>query len=76
MHLETKAESKCLEVACASTLARVKFLEQIGKVEKEVMMKIPLGCVSSIVKPYLLTFKKNNVELNKYIKEHFKTNKE
>lgn len=76
MHLETKAESKYLEVACASILARVNFLKQIEKIEKELMMRIPLGCVTSIVKPYLLSLKKNNVELNKYIKEHFKTNKE
>ena len=36
----------------------VNFLKQIEKIEKEVMMKIPLGCVTSIVKPYLLSLKK------------------
>ncbi|MGL4357760.1 MAG: ribonuclease HIII [Cetobacterium sp.] len=76
MHLETKAESKYLEVACASILARVSFLKQIEKIEKDLTIKIPLGSVTSIVKPSLLFLKENNVVLNKYIKEHFKTNKE
>ncbi|MGL5591323.1 MAG: ribonuclease HIII [Mycoplasmoidaceae bacterium] len=76
MHLETKAESKYLEVACASILARVSFLKQIEKIEKDLTIKIPLGSVTSVVKPCLLFLKENNVVLNKYIKEHFKTNKE
>ncbi|MGL5246329.1 MAG: ribonuclease HIII [Mycoplasmoidaceae bacterium] len=76
MYLETKAESKYLEVACASILARVSFLKQIEKIEKNLAIKIPLGSVTSVVKPSLLFLKENNIVLNKYIKEHFKTNKE
>lgn len=76
MYLEIKAESKYLEVACASILARINFLKQIEKIENELKISIPLGSSPSIVKPCLQLLKQNNVNLNKYVKEHFKTNKE
>ncbi|MGL4616899.1 MAG: ribonuclease HIII [Mycoplasmoidaceae bacterium] len=75
MHLEIKAESKYLEVACASILARVNFLKQIEKIEIDLGIKIPLGSVTSNVMDCLLFLKENNIVLNKYIKEHFKTNR-
>ncbi len=74
--LETKAESKYLEVACASIVARVNFLKQIEKIEKELNMRIPLGANPRDVNNILKKLKDDNKKLSKYIKEHFKNNKE
>ncbi|MGL4647438.1 MAG: ribonuclease HIII [Mycoplasmoidaceae bacterium] len=74
--LETKAESKYLEVACASILARINFLKQIETISKELNMFIPLGANPKNVNEPLAIIKKQKLNLSKYLKEHFKNNQE
>lgn len=44
----TKAESKCLSVACASLISRYVFLKEFAKIEKEVGLLIPKGAGSKV----------------------------
>ena len=39
----TKAEDKCLSVACSSIISRYIFLQKIDELSKELKIKIPLG---------------------------------
>ncbi len=39
----TKAEDKCLSVACASMISRYIFLKEMDKISKKINMKIPKG---------------------------------
>ena len=39
----TKAEDKCLSVACASLISRYIFLSQMNKLSKEVGFTLPKG---------------------------------
>lgn len=44
----TKAEDKCLSVACASMISRYIFLQEMKKLEKEINMPIPKGASSLV----------------------------
>ena len=44
----TKAEDKCLSVACASMISRYIFLQEMNKLSKEVNMILPKGASSSV----------------------------
>lgn len=69
----TKAESKYIAVACASILARNRFIEEIEKIRKETGYDIPLGAgehVDQIAKQIL--DEKGIDFLRKYVKLHFK----
>ncbi len=65
-----KAESKYVEVAAASILARSEALKQLKKLSKELKMPVPKG--STHVKEALQTLKQNKKHLKKYVKLHFK----
>lgn len=67
---ETKAESKYIEVAAASIIARAEGLKQLDKLSKKAGFKIPKG--STHVKEALITAKNKNLELKKYAKMNFK----
>lgn len=73
----TKAESKYIAVACASILARNRFIEEIEKIRNETGYDIPLGAsdrVDQVAKQILE--EKGMDYLSKYVKLHFKnTNK-
>lgn len=69
----TKAESKYIAVACASILARNRFIEEIEKIRNETGYDIPLGAgehVDQIAKQIL--DEKGIDFLRKYVKLHFK----
>jgi ribonuclease HIII len=65
---ETKAESKYVEVAAASIIARQAALEQIKTLSKQIGFKIPLG--STHVKGALNKLKKS--QFKDYVKMNFK----
>ena len=44
----TKAEDKCLSVACASIISRYKFIELMNKLSDEIHIPLPKGA-SNIV---------------------------
>ena len=44
----TKAEDKCLSVACASMISRYIFLQEMNKLSKEVNMLLPKGASSLV----------------------------
>ena len=69
--LETKSESKYLQVACASILARASFVRELKNISKLLNLELPLGSVNSVVLPILKKINKN--ELTKICKTHFKT---
>jgi len=64
----TKAESKYIEVAAASILARFETLKQFKKMSKELKFEVPKG--STTVKEGLMQVPKD--KLKKYVKMHFK----
>lgn len=69
----TKAESKYIAVACASIIARDRFIEEIDKIKKETGYDIPLGAndhVDEVAKQIM--DEKGFEYLSKYIKVHFK----
>lgn len=68
--METKAESKYIEVACASIVARYFFVEQIKKLSKESNIKLPLG--SSNVNIKIIVSKMSKLDKFKFLKLHFK----
>ncbi len=70
--LETKAENKYLQVAAASIVARVKFINELDKLSEAIGINLPLGAVDSIVIPVLNKIK-NRDDLNKFCKTHFRT---
>jgi len=67
---ETKAESKYLEVAAASIIARYHALLQIQDLEKRAGFFIPMG--STHVESGLLELKKKSLKPNDYVKLKFK----
>lgn len=44
----TKAEDKCLSVACASIISRFLFLKEIDKLSKELKIEIPKGASTKV----------------------------
>lgn len=71
---ETKAESKYVEVAAASIMARAQGLKQIEELTKLAGFKIPLG--STHVKSALLELKKRGLAPEKFVKLSFRNVKD
>lgn len=67
---ETKAESKYVEVAAASILARAEGLRQLDELSKVVRFKLPKG--STHVKDALKKLKRSGIDMNKLVKTGFK----
>jgi len=67
---ETKAESKYIEVAAASILARERSLDQLDRLSEEVGFKLPKG--STHVKDALKRLKKEGLDFNKFTKMNFR----
>jgi len=72
--METKAESKFVEVAAASVLARATALQQINYLSKKAGFAIPKG--STHVKWALEELKEKGLEPREFVKLHFKNVKE
>ena len=69
----TKAENKCLSVACASLISRYVFLKQFGKISESVGELLPKGASSEVDKKAALIVKKFGIEkLNEIAKINFK----
>jgi ribonuclease HIII len=71
---ETKAESKYIEVAAASILARQAALLQIRELSRRAGFRLPLG--STHVSDALLKLKKSKLNPSDFVKMHFKNVKE
>ncbi len=72
--LETKAESKYIEVAAASILARSVALRQIDELSKKAGFKVPLG--STHVRGALIELKKRGLAPEKFVKTGFRNVKD
>lgn len=70
--LETKAESKYLQVACASIVARYFFIQQIENLSKKYNLKLPFGSSSSNVGRISQSLSKQ--QKMHLLKMHFKNN--
>lgn len=69
----TKAEDKCLSVACSSIISRYVFLKQIDKMSMELGIKIPLGASSKVDEVAKIIVKKYGFDkLNDLVKLNFK----
>lgn len=68
-----KAESKYIQVAAASIIARYHFILMIEKLSQKANLNIPFGSVNKIVIPILSKLKSKNENLKDYSKLHFKT---
>jgi ribonuclease HIII len=68
--IETKADSKYLEVAAASILAREEALMQLDSLSKKLGITVPKG--SSHVTEALLFLKKSKKDPTDFVKMHFK----
>ncbi len=66
----TKGESKYIEIAAASVLARAQALAQMNYLSKKAGFDLPKG--STHVKDALLELKKKGLPLKEFIKLHFK----
>jgi ribonuclease HIII len=66
----TKAESKYLEVAAASILARAEALKQIEKLSKRLKIKVPKG--STHVREALNHLKRKKLPFERYVKLNFR----
>ena len=71
---EIKAESKWLEVAAASVLARAAAVMQINMLSKKAGFTIPMG--STHVAWALQELRERGLDLNEFVKLHFKNVKE
>jgi len=71
---ETKAESKYLEVAAASVLARAAALQQLSYLSKQVGFNLPKG--STHVKEALQELKDRKLDFRKFVKVSFNNVKE
>ena len=67
---EEKAESKYIEVAAASILARDEAIRQMERLSKDIGFDIPYG--STHVKEALLKLKKSGKDPARYVKMHFR----
>ena len=69
----TKAEDKCLSVACASIISRYIFLKEYAKISKDVDMLLPKGASSLVDEKGLEIVKKYGFDkLNEIAKINFK----
>ena len=69
----TKAEGKCLSVACASIISRYIFLKEMDKMSKELGKEIPKGAGEDVDKFAKDIIKDKNITyLTKYVKLNFK----
>ena len=69
----TKAEDKCLSVACASLISRFIFLKEFRKLEDKVDAFLPKGAGEKVDEVALRLVKKHGIEiLNKIAKLNFK----
>jgi ribonuclease HIII len=69
----TKAESKYLSVACASIMARYKFLKEMDRLSEEVGTILLKGASSQVDQQAKYLIKQHGVQiLNKIAKKHFK----
>ena len=71
---EEKAESKYVEVAAASILARAAALHQLNALSKEAGFSVPKG--STHVRDALLELKERDLEFKKFVKVDFRNVKE
>lgn len=73
LHFETKAESKYLAVACASILARARFLEVFDAMEKAYEFTFPKGAGETVDQAASLFCERFGLKrLNEVAKVHFK----
>lgn len=70
-----KAESKFIEVAAASIVARYYFINQIENLSKESNILIPFGSNYSKTEPALKSLKNKKLNPQNYLKLHFKNYK-
>ena len=69
----TKAEDKCLSVACASLISRFIFLKEFRKLEDKVDAFLPKGAGEKVDEVALRLVKKHGIEiLNEIAKLNFK----
>ena len=69
----TKAEDKCLSVACSSIISRYTFMKEMDKISKELKTTLPLGAGSIVDETGKELVKKYGKEiLNKYAKVNYK----
>ena len=69
----TKAESKCLSVACASMISRYVFIKEFAKIEKIVEMALPKGASTQVDEVGLKLVQKKGIDvLEKFAKVNFK----
>lgn len=69
----TKAEDKCLAVACASCISRFVFLKEFGKISKDLGILIPKGASTSVDETAKKVVEKYGFEkLNEIAKLNFK----
>lgn len=69
----TKAEDKCLSVACASIISRYIFLKEYAKISKDVDMLLPKGASTLVDEKGLEIVKKYGFDkLNEIAKINFK----
>ena len=69
----TKAEDKCLSVACGSLISRYVFIKEMNKISKELGVIIPKGAGVTVDKVGKEIVKKHGKDiLNKYAKLNFK----
>lgn len=67
--IETKAESKYIEVAAASILARAAALKQLDFLSVEAGFKLPKG--STHVEEALQELRENHIDFKKFVKTNF-----
>lgn len=63
----TKAEDKCLSVACSSIISRYLFLKEMNKLSKELNIEIPKGASTKVDKVGKEIVKKYGIDKLKYI---------
>lgn len=69
----TKAEDKCLSVACSSIISRYRFMKEMEKLSKELDKVLPLGAGSIVDEAGKDLVKKYGKEvLDKYAKVNYK----
>ena len=69
----TKAEDKCLSVACSSLISRYIFLQEMQKISQELNLTIPKGAGEEVDKAGKLIVQKYGLEkLNSIAKLNFK----
>ena len=69
----TKAEDKCLSVACASLISRYIFIKEFAKISESVGMLLPKGASTAVDEKAALIVKKYGFDkLNEIAKMNFK----